>query len=284
MTTSPATDPIGSSSGSLVPPALRVEGLAYRYPDGRQALRGVDLAIQPGETVALVGPNGAGKSTLLLHLNGILPGHSSGARTDLHTHGTEPSGNGSKPRGPAVWVDGLEVNGKHLREVRRRVGLLFQDPDDQLFSATVLDDVAFGPLQLGLSKAEARATALECLGRVDLAAVADRPPHHLSFGERKRVCLAGILACRPSILVLDEPTANLDPRGRRRFLQLLQGLDVTKLIATHDLEMVLELCGRTIILDGGRAVAAGPTRDILSDEPLLEAHGLEMPLSLKLRS
>src|SRR3954464_13679963 len=262
-------------------PAVRVCDLAYRYPDGRLALRGVDLQIAAGETVALVGPNGAGKSTLLLHLNGLLPGKGRGQSLHGHGHGHgggTPASNGA----PRVWIDGLEVGAKNGPEVRRRVGLVFQDPDDQLFSTSVVEDVAFGPLNLGMGRVEARRVALECLGRVDLADAADRVPHHLSFGERKRVCLAGVLACSPSVLALDEPTANLDPRGRRRFIELIRGLAATKLIATHDLEMVLELCGRTVLLDAGRVIANGLTRNILGDPALLEAHGLEMPLSLKI--
>lgn len=270
----------GNGDGRATTPAIEVRGLAYRYPDGREALRGVDFTIMPGESVALVGPNGAGKSTLLLHLNGILPGHARNARP-IHSHGDPGPSRPISAGGPAIWVDGLEVNRKNAPEVRRRVGVLFQDPDDQLFSTSVIEDVAFGPLNLGRSKVEARRIALDCLARVDLLDLADRPPHHLSFGERKRVCLAGVLACDPSVLVLDEPTANLDPRGRRRFLALILGLPATKLIATHDLEMALELCGRAILLDGGRVVAAGPTRELLGDEALLEAHGLELPMSLK---
>ena len=259
-------------------PAVRVRGLEYRYPDGRHALQGVELTVERGETVALVGPNGAGKSTLLLHLNGLLPGR--GRAPVVHAHGPGAASRSPATAGPSVWIDGLEVNPKNAPEVRRRVGLLFQDPDDQLFSTSVLEDVAFGPLNLGMSRDEARRLALECLARVDLADAASRPPHHLSFGERKRVCLAGILACRPSVLALDEPTANLDPRGRRRFIDLIRGLPSAKLIATHDLEMVLALCDRVVLLDAGRVVADGPTRDILGDAELLEAHGLERPLSL----
>ena len=261
-------------------PAIRVAGLHYRYPDGRPALRGVDLVVMPGESVALVGPNGAGKSTLLLHLNGVLPG-GRGPSAIGHDHGAGGSGSGGKPGGgPSVWVDGLPVVAANLREVRRRVGLVFQDPDDQLFGTSVIEDVAFGPLNLGMSRAEARRVALEALGRVDLADVADRPPHHLSFGQRKRACLAGVLACGPTVLALDEPTANLDPRGRRRFLGLVAGLPAAKLVATHDLEMALEVCPRTAILDGGVVAAIGPTRAILADGALLEAHGLERPASL----
>jgi energy-coupling factor transporter ATP-binding protein EcfA2 len=260
---------------------VRVRDLSYRYPDGRLALRGVDLTIMPGETVALVGPNGAGKSTLLLHLNGLLPGKEKGRLGHAHGHGPGLAGPG-RNGAPRVWIDGLEVGEGNAPEVRRRVGLVFQDPDDQLFSTSVVEDVAFGPLNLGMSRAEARRVAAECLARVDLEELADRVPHHLSFGERKRVCLAGVLACNPSVLVLDEPTANLDPRGRRRFIQLIRSLPASKLIATHDLEMVLELCNRTILLDAGRVVANGLTRNVLGDPNLLEAHGLEMPLSLKI--
>jgi energy-coupling factor transporter ATP-binding protein EcfA2 len=285
----PAPAPVRSLEHPAAPvatiPAVRIRELSYRYPDGRHALRGVDLTILTGESVALVGPNGAGKSTLLLHLNGLLPGKGPGPRElgHSHAHGQGLAASPA-PRKSAVqvWIDGLEVSARNAPEVRRKVGLVFQDPDDQLFSTSVLEDVAFGPLNLGLSPAEARRIARECLARVELVEAAERAPHHLSFGERKRVCLAGVLACDPSILVLDEPTANLDPRGRRRFMQLIAPLSATKLIATHDLEMVLELCDRTVLLDAGRIVADGPPRTVLSDPHLLEAHGLELPLSLRL--
>jgi len=260
-------------------PAVKVLGLEYRYPDGKEALRGVTLEIQGGECIALVGPNGAGKSTLLLHLNGLLPGKRKGSLGHAHSIGSIlPEGK----RPASVWIEGIEVNGRTAHEVRRKVGLLFQDPDDQLFCSTVIEDVAFGPLNQGIAGSEARRLALECLSRVELQDAADRPPHHLSFGERKRVCLAGVLACRPSVVVLDEPTANLDPRGRRRFIQQIRDLPATKLIATHDLELVLEICPRTILLDQGEVVADGPSREILGNASLVEAHGLEMPLSLAL--
>ncbi len=260
-------------------PAVVADGLTYRYPDGRLALDGVTFSVAQGESVALVGPNGAGKSTLLLHLNGLLPDR---GRGPSHTHGHGHPHTTDGRFGGFVRIDGVVVNERNAPEVRRRVGLVFQDPDDQLFSTSVLEDVAFGPLNLGKSRAEARRIALDCLARVDLAEAADRPPHHLSFGERKRACLAGVLACEPSALALDEPTANLDPRARRRFLALIAGLPATKLIATHDLEMALDLCPRALLLDAGKVVADGPTRVLLADELLLDRHGLEVPLSLKL--
>jgi energy-coupling factor transporter ATP-binding protein EcfA2 len=272
---------IGEAEPSI--PAIRVDGLEYRYPDGKDALRGVTLSLLTGESVAVVGPNGAGKSTLLLHLNGLLPGKSRGSVGHAHGAGWERD-NGRRSRRPCIWIDGIEVSERNAAEVRRKVGLVFQDPDDQLFCNTVIEDVAFGPLNQGISPGEARRIALECLAQVDLREGVDRPPHHLSFGERKRACLAGVLACRPSVLVLDEPSANLDPRGRRRFIQLIQGLSCTKLIATHDLEMVLEVCPRTVLLDSGRVVADGPSPVILGDVALMDAHGLEQPLSLRHRS
>jgi energy-coupling factor transporter ATP-binding protein EcfA2 len=258
--------------------AVRLVDLSYRYPDGRHALRHISLEIASGASVALIGPNGAGKSTLLRHLNGLLPGKTGGASG--HSHGADGHEIASVS---SVWIDGLEATRKNLPEIRRRVGLLFQDPDDQLFATTVLDDVAFGPRNLGKSRSDARRIALDCLEQVGLAETAERLPHHLSYGERKRVCLAGVLACEPSVLVLDEPSANLDPRGRRSFIELIDRLPATKLIATHDLELALELCEETIILDGGQLVAQGPTIEILCQEELLLEHGLEVPLSLKLK-
>ena len=261
-------------------PAIRVTGLGFRYPDGKNALRGVEFTVQAGESVALIGPNGAGKSTLLLHLNGLLPGKTratSGHGHEVHWPGT----NGTPRRGANVWIDGLEVNTRHAREVRRRVGLVFQDPDDQLFCNSVVEDVAFGPLNLGKTAAEARRIAYECLDRVELRDQAERPPHHLSFGERKRACLAGVLACEPHVILLDEPSANLDPRSRRRLIQILQALPCTKLVATHDLEMVLELCPRSILLSAGEVISDGSSRAILNNVALVEAHGLEQPMSLR---
>jgi cobalt/nickel transport system ATP-binding protein len=181
---------------------------------------------------------------------------------------------------PAIWIGGAPLTADTLDTVRQRVGLLFQDPDDQLISATVFEDVAFGPRQLGLDGGNLRALVEHCLGLVGLRGFEQREPHRLSHGEKRRVCLAGVLACKPSVLVLDEPTADLDPRGRREFKALLRGLPGAKLIATHDLELVVDLCSRVIILDEGKLVAEGPTISLLSDEPLMLAHGLEKPHSL----
>ncbi len=243
--------------------ALEVRGLGYRYPDGTAALEDVTLEVAEGERVALIGPNGAGKSTLLLHLNGLLPERF--------------------PSVPAVRVLGTPVAEPHLAAVRAQVGLLFQDPDDQLFCPTVREDVAFGPRQLGLRGAALEARVAGALERVGLAGFEERPPHHLSRGEKRRVCLAGLLACEARLLALDEPTSDLDPRGRRELKGLLETLPVAQVIATHDLEMVVELCPRTIVLDRGRVVAQGATAALLADEALMLAHGLERPHILRHR-
>lgn len=244
----------------MTTPALVVEKLAYRYPDGTVALCDVGFQIAAGECVGLLGPNGSGKSTLLLHLNGILPDKPGGAGT--------------------VSVQGELIATANLEAVRRQVGLMFQDPDDQLFCATVEEDVAFGPSQLGLSKEVVAERVRRALAQVGLAGYERRTPDHLSQGEKRRACLAGVLACEPSILVLDEPTSGLDPRGRREFMALLREVPATKLIATHDLEMVVEMCPRSIILDGGKVVADGSTMELLDNEELMLAHGLERPHSL----
>ncbi|MHC1767523.1 MAG: energy-coupling factor ABC transporter ATP-binding protein [Verrucomicrobiia bacterium] len=238
-------------------PAIELQNLSYRYHDGTQALRGVSFRIAPGECVGLLGPNGSGKSTLLLHLNGILPDE----------HGVDG----------AVCIGGELVSRHNLESIRRQVGLVFQDPDDQLFCPTVIEDVAFGPQQLGWAEADVKAHVQQALNQVGLPDFGHRATHHLSHGEKRRVCLAGVLACNPSVLVLDEPTSDLDPRGRREFKALLRQIPATKLIATHDLEMVVELCPRSIILDRGVVVADGPTCNLLSDESLMLAHGLEKP-------
>src|SRR5215212_1621933 len=235
-------------------PVLDVRGLAYAYPDGHQALYGVDLHVHRGERVALLGPNGAGKTTLVLHLNGILT-----------------AGGGS------VTVSGVPVAKRNLAEVRRRVGVVFQDPDDQLFMGTVRDDVAFGPANLGVKGPALERRVLEALEQVGMAEFVDRPPHHLSFGQRRRVAVATVLAMEPEILVLDEPSSNLDPASRRELADILTGLDVTVLMVTHDLPYALQLCPRAVVLSEGRVVADRPTRELLADAELLAANRLELP-------
>ncbi|WP_326597222.1 energy-coupling factor ABC transporter ATP-binding protein [Streptomyces sp. NBC_01803] len=235
-------------------PVLAVAGLAYAYPDGHQALFGVDLTLARGERVALLGPNGAGKTTLVLHLNGILT-----------------AGAGS------VHVAGLPVRADTMGEIRRRVGVVFQDPDDQLFMPTVRDDVAFGPANAGVRGAELDARVTRALDRVGMVGFADRPPHHLSFGQRRRVAVATVLAMDPEILVLDEPSANLDPAARRELADILLSLDLTVLMVTHDLPYALELCPRSVILSEGVLAADGPTHELLSNDELLKRHRLELP-------
>lgn len=243
--------------------AIEVRNLHFHYAEGTQALRGVSFSVAEGECVGLIGPNGAGKSTLLLHLNGLLPESWKGEAS--------------------VFVDGSPVNPETLHQVRRKVGLLFQDPNDQLFCPTVFEDVAFGPEQLGLSKAEARERVSKSLAKAGIPGFEARAPHHLSVGEKRRVCLAGVLACDPSILVLDEPTTSLDPKGRRELKEVLRQIQITKLIATHDLELVVELCSRVIVLDRGAIAAEGPTVELLSDENLMLRHSLERPHILRHR-
>ena len=243
-------------------PILEIENLHYAYSD-REALSGVSLRVERGERVALVGPNGAGKSTLLLCIIGVLRG-----------------------RG-VVRVGGETLSRSTLREIRRRAGLVFQDPDDQLFMPTISEDVAFGPSQMGLSREEIASRVEEALGSVGLAGFGPRAPHHLSGGEKRAASVATVLSMHPEMLALDEPTGGLDPRSRRRLIdflrdEFLRGREQTLLVATHDLEMVLDLCGRTVLLAGGKVVAEGETRRVLSDGPLMEAHGLEVPLSIRL--
>jgi cobalt/nickel transport system ATP-binding protein len=234
--------------------AIEVRDLRFRYHDGAEALRGLNFSVGEGECIGLIGPNGAGKSTLLLHLNGILPERLDGE--------------------PAVFVFGKPLVEENLAEIRRAVGVLFQEPDDQLFCPTVFEDVAFGPQQFGVDVQSAVSLALSEVG---LAGFEKRSPQHLSHGEKRRVCLAGVLACSPKVLVLDEPTSDLDPRGRRELKALLQQIPATKIIATHDLELVVELCPRVLVLDGGQIVADGPTTELLNNESLMLAHGLERP-------
>ena len=232
---------------------LDAHDLRYRYPDGREALRGLDLTIGHGERVAVLGPNGAGKTTFVFHLNGLLRGDG------------------------RLEVAGVEVEDKSMRELRARVGLVFQDPDDQLFMPTVRDDVAFGPLNLGLDRDRALVRVEQALAAVRMEHAVDRAPHQLSMGERRRVAIATVLAMQPELLVLDEPTANLDPRARRELLQVLDRIDRTMLVVTHDLPFAAELCERAVILSAGQIVADGACCAILADERLLSEHDLELP-------
>jgi len=239
-------------------PILEVSGLAYAYPDGTRALRGLDFALVPGECVALVGANGAGKSTLLQHLNGTL-----------------------LPLEGRVAVDGHIIAPATLSAVRRAVGMVFQDPDDQLFMPTVYEDVAFGPRNLGLPETEVDARVMGALDQVDALPLAAKPPYRLSAGEKRRAALATVLALEPALLVLDEPTSGLDPRGRRHLIELLGAFPHTRLIATHDVDLVLELCPRTLVLHEGQLMADGPTLSIFRDEALLATCRLEKPLSMQ---
>jgi cobalt/nickel transport system ATP-binding protein len=241
--------------------AIEVKDLSFRYHDGSLALENVSFAIAEGECVGIIGPNGAGKSTLLLHLNGLLP---------------EDAGDDSP-----VSVFGLPVTKRNLDEIRRDAGILFQNPDDQLFCPTVFEDVAFGPQQFGKEEGSIRKIVADALKTVGLPGYEKRSPHHLSHGEKRRICLAGVLACESRVLLLDEPTSDLDPRGRRELKELLRNLPATRVVASHDLEMIAEICSRVIVLDHGRIVAEGATAAILSDEPLMLAHGLERPHILR---
>lgn len=239
-------------------PLLAARSLGYGYPGhGRQALSDIHFALGSGERVGLVGPNGTGKSTLLLQLNGVL-----------------------QPASGALWLDGALTTKERLPELRRRVGLCFQQADDMLFTTRVRGDVAFGPRQLSLSADEVETRVADSLAAVGVAHLADRAPHHLSAGEKGAVAIAAVLSMRPEVLLLDEPTSNLDPHGRRTLLALLRSLGKTLVVASHDLEFVLALCERVVLLDEGRIVADGDARTVLGDEPLMLAHGLERPHSL----
>jgi cobalt/nickel transport system ATP-binding protein len=231
--------------------SIDVERLSFAYPDGRAALRDVSLQIAPGEKVALVGPNGAGKSTLLLHLNGILRGQGE------------------------VEVCGFKMEDDSLGRIRAAVGLVFQDPDDQLFSPTVFEDVGFGPMYLGLPEPDVRKRVSAALAAVGMEGRQDRVSHHLSSGEKKRVAIATVLAMEPEILILDEPTAGLDPRSRRGLINLLRSLPQTMLASTHDMRLVRELFPRSVVLDDGKVVADGPTEELMARADFLEVHGLE---------
>jgi len=232
---------------------IEISNLNYKYPDGTKALNGITLDIFQGDSLGIIGPNGAGKSTLLLHLNGILNG----------------TGN--------IKVFGKIPSKENIKEIRRKVGLVFQDPEDQLFMPTVYDDVSFGPINMGFEKEKLKENVRKALEEVNMRGFEERLSHHLSLGERKRISIATILSMEPEILALDEPASNLDPRTRRELINLLNGFKTTKIIASHDLKMILETCERSIILDKGKIVADGNTKQLLSNKELLEAHALELP-------
>ena len=234
---------------------LQIQELDFAYPDGHVALRGINLSICEGEKVALVGPNGAGKSTLMLHLNGVLGENNS------------------------VSIAGISVESKNLPTIRALVGLVFENPDDQLFSPTVFDDVAFGPLHMGLPEDEVYQRVEEALTVVQMSGFGDRLSHHLSMGQKKRIAIATVLAMRPQILILDEPSAGLDPRARRSLINFLRDLPITMLVSSHDLRLVRDLFPRMVIMDEGKIVADGLTAELLDDVVLLKAHGLECPNS-----
>jgi cobalt/nickel transport system ATP-binding protein len=243
-------------------PSLEIKDLAFAYPDGNQALFGVNLTVGQGERVALLGPNGAGKTTLVMHMNGIHPA----------AHG--------EVRVAGQLVDASDK--ANLRSIRSKVGIVFQDPDDQLFMPTVGEDVAFGPYNMGVRGDELDRVVIEALKLVGMTEFKDRPPHHLSFGQRRRVAVATVLAMKPEILVLDEPSSNLDPASRRELADILRSLAITIVMVTHDLPYALELCERAVILSSGIIVADKKTREILGDKELLSAHRLELPVGFSI--
>jgi len=237
--------------------AVEITDLSYTYPDGNSALHSINLTISQGESIGIIGRNGAGKSTLLLHLNGVLYSDN------------------------AVKILGMPLIKKNFKLIREKVGLVFQDPDDQLFMPTVFDDIAFGPINKGLDGDEVKTLVFDTLKMVGMNGYEERVTHHLSYGEKKRIAIATALSLKSEILVLDEPSSNLDPESRKELIKLLRELNVTKIIASHDLEMILELCNRSVLIDKGEIITVEETRKILQNETLLLKHGLEMPLTLK---
>ncbi|MFH1226637.1 MAG: ABC transporter ATP-binding protein [Planctomycetota bacterium] len=230
---------------------ISIKDLCFKYPDGHPALDGINLSINPGESIGIIGPNGAGKSTLLLHLNGTL-----------------------RPTAGSITVSGMPVDDRNVRTIRQKVGMVFQDPDDQLFMPTVSEDIAFGLLNLGLSKDEVRQKTGAILKRFGMSGFANKMPHHLSLGEKKKIALAGILVLEPEIIVFDEPTANLDPRSRREFIGLLSELNQTRIIASHNLEMIARVTQRAVVVNKGKITADGPAKDVIANTALLESNEL----------
>lgn len=230
---------------------IKISNLNFTYPDGKQVLNDINLNIYENESVGIIGPNGAGKTTLLLHLLGILRGEGE------------------------INVLGMSMNDGNLKKIRNKISLVFQDPNDQLFTPTVFDDVAFGPLNLGISKDIIEQKVKESLNKVGMSGFEERFPHHLSFGEKKRISIATVLAMEVEILLLDEPSSNLDPKARRQLINLLNNLKITKIIAANDLKLASEVCKRVILLDEGKIVAGGNTKDILNNKSLMERYGFD---------
>lgn len=229
---------------------IEIKNLGFTYPDGTEALKNINMQIETGDSVGLIGPNGAGKTTLLLHLNGILRGDGE------------------------VEIFDILVNKKNLKEIRKKVGLVFQDPDDQLFMPTVFDDVAFGPINLGFEKEKVVERVNKALKMVGMEDMVDKAPHHLSFGEKKKISLATVFSMNPEILALDEPSSNLDPRGKREIVKILKNINKTKIIATHDFEIIRQLCQRVVLMNQGQIITEGDTETILGNKELLEKNGL----------
>lgn len=241
--------------------AIEVADLTYCYPDGTLALDKVSFTIHHGERVALLGPNGAGKSTLIGHLNGI-----------------------TRAQSGTVAIEDIIITDKTIGTVRSRVGVVFQDPDNMLFMTSIGDDVAFGPLNMGLSQAEVDKRVHRALDAVSLTHLSEKPGMHVSFGQKKRAAIASVLSMEPAVLILDEPTSNLDPRAKREMTELVACLDITLVIATHDLDLAWRMCDRALVLDGGKVVAHGPAREIMANEELMLAHGLDVPIAARLAS
>ena len=238
---------------------LKINNLSYAYPDGHKALKGIDFSINKGESIAILGPNGAGKTTLILHLNGIL-GELKGE----------------------IEVDGLEYSSENIGKIRKTVGVVFQDPDDQLFMPTVIEDVMVGPKNFGYSNEESETNAVEALKMVGMENFQDRAPHHLSFGQKRKVAIATVLASKPKLLVLDEPASNLDPASRRDLIDILIKLDISIILVTHDLPMALEICERSLVLNEGTIKEDSLTKDILQNKQLMKENRLELPYGFAL--
>jgi len=255
---------------SIQPAAVLLTAPGYHYPDGVPALSDIRFAVAAGERVAVLGPNGAGKTTLLLHLAALLPERQ--RYVHRHAHDDRPH---RHEAAPSVTIDGLVVSLATVGSVRERVGIVFEDTDDQLIGLTVAEDVAYGPRARQWPEPDVSAAVAYALSAVGLPGFERRLSHHLSAGEKRRVCLAGVLACRPGLLLLDEPSSGLDPRGRRELTELLRGLAATQVVASHDLDFVSRLCTRAVVMERGAIVAQGAVGELLSDRALLRRHGLD---------